>query len=439
MTILFYPIERKTTMNINGAEIISVGTELLLGDIINTDAAYLARDLAMLGISVYRQSVVGDNRERLLSELDGAFSRCDTVFLTGGLGPTCDDITRECTAEYFGLPLHLNEDAMEHIRRYMADLGRVCITENNNRQAMVPEGAEVFLNSAGTAPGLAVHGTGKDGREKLAILMPGPPNEFQRMAEEHVIPYLSRQSGKVLVSRNIHLYGIGESSAETMLRSFMDQENPTVAPYCETGEVRIRVTASAASEDEAAAMCQGTVDKICSTEAGKYVYAVLDRAIPGTGCAAARVLVERFRERGMTVAFAESCTGGLAAKLVSDVAGSSAVLCGSAVVYTAKAKTAVLGVPAEVIGEYGVYSEECASAMATGARQLYSADIAVSVTGVAGPGSDGDTPCGHVCFGIASSKGVRTVTVQFGQKRSREVIQNLAAGRMLHEALDEVK
>ena len=420
---------------VTAAEIISVGTELLLGDIINTDAAYLARELAMLGIGLYRQSVVGDNRDRLLAELDSAFGRCDTVFLTGGLGPTCDDITRECTAEYFGLPLHHNEEAMEHIRRRMADLGRPTFTENNNRQAMVPEGADVFINSAGTAPGLAVHGIGKDGREKLAILMPGPPVEFERMAEEHVIPYLTKLSGKVLVSRNIHLYGIGESSAEAIVRPFMDLENPTVAPYCETGEVRLRVTAMAETEDEAAQMCNSTVEEICAGEIGKYVYAVLDRAVPGSGAAVARVLVERYKARGMTVAFAESCTGGLAAKMVSDVAGSSAVLCGSAVVYSADAKTAVLGVDKAIIDTDGVYSEACAKAMAEGARKLYSADVAVSVTGVAGPGDDGDTPCGHVAFGIASAEGTRTLTVQFGRKRSRETIRALAAGRALHEAL----
>ncbi|MBQ7828613.1 MAG: competence/damage-inducible protein A [Clostridia bacterium] len=425
--------------NITGAEIISVGTELLLGDIINTDAAYLARSLAMLGISLYRQSVVGDNRDRLLAELDLAFSRCDTVFLTGGLGPTSDDITRECTAEYFGLTLLHNEEAMEHIRRRMADLGRPCFTENNNRQAMVPEGAEVFINSAGTAPGLAVHGTGRDGREKLAILMPGPPNEFEGMAEEHVIPYLTKLSGKVLVSRNIHLYGIGESSAEELVRSFMDQTNPTVAPYCETGEVRLRVTAMAESEGEAARMCEATVSEICKTEIGKYVYAVLDRAVPGSGCAVARVLVERYKARGMTVAFAESCTAGLASKLVADVSGASAVLRGSAVTYATDSKTAVLGVPAEVIGEYGVYSEECAAAMATCARELYSSDVAVSVTGVAGPGDDGDTPCGHVAIGVATAEGVRTLTVEFGRKRSRDVIRSLAAGRVLHEALREIE
>lgn len=426
-------------LKITGAEIISVGTELLLGDIINTDAAYLARALASLGISVYRQSVVGDNPERLRSELDCAFSRCDAVFLTGGLGPTCDDITRECTAEYFGLELHHNEEAMDHIRRYMADLGRVCITENNNRQAMVPEGAEVFINSVGTAPGLAVHGIGRDGREKLAILMPGPPNEFEKMAEEQIIPYFARRSGKVLFSRNIHLYGIGESSAEAMLRSFMEKENPTVAPYCETGEVRIRVTASAENESEAREMCEKTVCDICSTDAGKYVYAVTDREIPGTGCAVARVLVEKCKESGKNVAFAESCTGGLASKLVSDVAGSSAILCGSAVTYSADSKVSVLGVPDTVIKNHGVYSEECAAAMAEGARALYRSDIAVSVTGVAGPGDDGDTPCGHVCFGVASDKGTRTLTVEFGRKRTRNTIRNLAASRMLHEALNELK
>jgi len=424
--------------NITAAEIISVGTELLLGDIINTDAAYLARALAMLGIPVYRQSVVGDNRERLLTELDSAFARCDTVFLSGGLGPTADDITRECTAEYFGLPLVFNEAAMDHIRKRMADLGRPTFTDNNNRQAMVPDGADVFINSAGTAPGLAVHGTGRDGREKLAILMPGPPSEFERMAEEHVIPYISRMSGKVLVSRNIHLYGIGESSAEAMLGDFMELTNPTVAPYCETGEVRIRVTAMADSEVEAEAMCNRTIGDICATEIGKYAYAVLDRSIPGSGTAAAKVLVDKLRSRGLTVAFAESCTGGLASKMVSDVAGSSAVLCGSAVVYSADAKVQVLGVSADVIENRGVYSEECAVEMAKGARALYGSDIAVSVTGVAGPGSDGDTTCGHVSFGIASAKGIRSLTVQFGSGRSRDTIRTLAAGRALHEALNEV-
>ena len=425
--------------NITGAEIISVGTELLLGDIINTDASYLARALAMLGIPLYRQSVVGDNRDRLLSELDHAFERCDTVFLTGGLGPTCDDITRECTAEFFSLPLHLNEEAMEHIRRRMADLGRITFTENNNRQAMVPEGAEVFINSAGTAPGLAVHGVGKDGREKLAILMPGPPVEFERMAEEHVIPYLTRLTGKVLVSRNIYMYGIGESAAEDMLRSFMDRENPTVAPYCETGEVRIRVTAMAETADEASRMCDATIAEIRATEAEQYIYAVLDRAVPGTGIAVARVLTDELKARGMTIAFAESCTGGLASKLVSDVSGASAVLCGSAVVYSAEAKTAVLGVPADVIEKYGVYSEECAAAMAEGAMKLYGSHIAVSVTGVAGPGDDCDVKCGHVCFAVATAGGTRTFTAEFGSKRSRETIRNLAAGRMLHLALDFIR
>ncbi len=423
--------------NITGAEIISVGTELLLGDIINTDAAYLAEALAMLGVSVYRQGVVGDNEGRLLSELDLAFSRCDTVFLTGGLGPTCDDITRECTAKYFGLPLLYNEAAMDHIRRYMADLGRAVITDNNNRQAMVPEGAEVFINSAGTAPGLAVHGIGRDGREKLAILMPGPPNEFRQMAEEHVIPYIARRSGKVIVSRNIRLYGIGESAAEDKLRSFMDRENPTVAPYCETGEVRIRVTASAADGAAAAEMCNGTVDEIRGTEVGRYIYAVTDREMPGTGCAVARVLVDELKTRGLTLSFAESCTGGLASKLVSDVAGSSAVFAGGAVVYSAAAKASVLGVPTALTEGDRIYSAECAAAMAEGARKLYSTDIAVSVTGVAGPGDDGGTPAGHVSIGVASSRGVRSFTVQFGRKRSREMIRTLAAGRMLHEALDE--
>ena len=425
--------------NITKAEIISVGTELLLGDIINTDASYLARALAMLGISVYRQSVVGDNRERILSELDGAFSRCNAVFLTGGLGPTCDDITRECTAEYFGLELKLDHAVMDHIYKWMHDAGRKCISQNNNRQAFVPEGAEIFMNSAGTAPGLAVHGVGRDRKEKLAILMPGPPSEFERMAEESVIPYLAKQSGKILVSRNIYMYGIGESSAEELLRDFMNSENPTVAPYCETGEVRIRVTASAQTKDEAEALCSETVDKIRGTEAGRYVYAVLDRLDPGTGCAAAKVLIDEFASRGLTVSFAESCTGGLAAKLVTDIPGASFVMRGSAVTYASDTKASVLGVSADVIEKYGVVSEECAAEMAEGARRLFGSDIAVSVTGIAGPGGDGALPCGHVCFGISSKRGVRTASAEFGASRSRQTIRSLAAGRALHEAINEAK
>lgn len=428
---------------IESAEIISVGTELLLGDIVNTDAAYLARELATLGISVYRQSVVGDNRTRILAELDSSFSRCNTVFLTGGLGPTCDDITRECVAEYFHLELQYNDDVMEHIRQYMRDLRRQAITANNTRQAMVPEGADIFINSAGTAPGLAVHGLGNDGQEKLAILMPGPPSEFERMTEEHVIPYLAQQSEKAFVSRNICMYGIGESAAEELLRSFMDSKNPTVAPYCETGEVRIRVTASADDTAKASALCDKTVEDIRKTEAGRYIYAVRDKAIPGEGCSVARTLVEALKVRGKTVAFAESCTAGLVSKLVADVAGASAVLKGSAVTYATASKAAVLGVSAEVLEKFGPISEECAAEMANGSLALYGSDIAVSVTGVAGPGNYGNIPCGHVCFGIAvlTDAGVktRTCTVEFGQNRSRQTIRILAADRALHEALCEIE
>lgn len=428
---------------IDRAEIISVGTELLLGDIVNTDAAYLSRELAALGISVYRQSVVGDNRTRILAELDSSFSRCDTVFLTGGLGPTCDDITRECVAEYFRLELKYDDDVMEHIRQYMSSLNRRTVTANNTRQAMVPEGADVFINSVGTAPALAVHGLGRDSREKLAILMPGPPSEFERMTEEHIIPYLSHRTGKTLVSRNICMYGIGESAAEELLRDFMNSENPTVAPYCETGEVRIRVTAAADDAAHASALCDKTVEDIRNTEAGRYIYAVRDKAVPDGGCSVARTLTESLKAHGKTVAFAESCTAGLVSKLVADVAGASAVLKGSAVTYATASKAAVLGVSDEVLESFGPISEECAAEMASGALTLYGADIAVSVTGVAGPDDYGDIPCGHVCFGVAVlTDGIiktRTCTVEFGRRRSRQTVRNLAAIRALHEALSEVE
>lgn len=420
---------------ISSAEIISVGTELLLGDIINTDASFLARSLAALGIPVYRQSVVGDNAERLSSELESAFSRSDAVFLTGGLGPTCDDITRETAAAFFGLELRFSDEVMSDIEARLAMIGRAHMSANNRRQAYVPEGAEIIKNDAGTAPGLIIHGN-IGGSEKTAILLPGPPNEFERMVERSVIPWLVRDAGQVLVSRNIYMYGIGESAADELLSDFMDSKDPTVAPYCETGEVRIRVTSMADDEETAAKKCDAMVERIRATEAGRYIYAVFGRVMPDSGCAAARALVEEFAARGITVGFAESCTGGLASKMVTDIAGASAVLLGGAVAYTPGAKQEFLSVPSDLIEKYGVVSEECAATMAEELRARLDCDVAVSVTGLAGPGGDGALPCGHVCFGVASPDGVRTFTCEFGERRTRAVIRELAAKRAIHEALD---
>lgn len=435
---IFVDERRNMDEIIRSAEIISVGTELLLGDIVNTDASYLARELAAIGIAVYRQSVVGDNAERLTDELAAAFRRTDTVFLTGGLGPTVDDVTREVTSRFFGLELEFSDEVMGDIRRRLESIGKAQISENNRRQAYVPRGAEIMKNNAGTAPGLIIHGIGADGRGKTAFLLPGPPSEFELMVEQSVIPWLVRKASKVIVSRNIYMYGIGESAADELLRDLTDSRNPTVAPYCETGEVRIRVTAMAESEDVAAHECDAMVERIRATGVGKYIYAVRGRVLPGSGSAVAHTLVDEFSRAGKSVGFAESCTGGLCAKLVTDIPGASAVFAGGVVAYTPETKVGVLGVPREVIAAHGVVSEECAMAMAAGLREQIGCDVAVSTTGLAGPGGDGVNPCGRVCFGISSIDGTRSFTVDFGEMRSRDTIRTLAAQKALHEALSEL-
>ena len=257
------------TKSIRSAEILCVGTELLLGEIINTNAAYISLRLAELGISVYHQSVVGDNPERLSEELLASLGRADLVIMTGGLGPTCDDLTKETAAKLFGLPLVEDRKALDDIKSFFAASGRV-MASNNAKQALVPEGCTVLYNDWGTAPGMAIEGReGSELEGKIAILLPGPPREMRNMFEARVKPYLAARSGRVIVSRNLHLIGIGESSAEELLRPLIDScENPTLAPYAKDGEVRFRITALAESEDEAGKMCDGLVEKVRHSPVG---------------------------------------------------------------------------------------------------------------------------------------------------------------------------
>ena len=258
---------------IHNAEILCIGTELLLGDIVNTNAAYLSQKLASLGIGVYRQTVVGDNGERLKDALDQAFSRADLVITSGGLGPTYDDLTKETVAAYFGKKMHVDEDVMAEIERYFTlrygDLGRM--TANNRKQALVPDGAMVLKNPNGTAPGIAIEGE----NGKTAILLPGPPREFEPMVDNEVVSYLAKRRGEVFFSRNIHVMGMGESAIENELKELMQTSlNPTVAPYAKDGECRIRITARAKDEKGAAAMCDAVVEKIYQTAVGEHIYGV---------------------------------------------------------------------------------------------------------------------------------------------------------------------
>ena len=413
---------------IQNAEILCVGTELLLGDIVNTNAAALARGLASLGINVYHQSVVGDHPARLKKALQTALSRADLVITSGGLGPTYDDITRECTAEVMERPLILDETILEEIRGYFARTGRV-MTENNRRQAMVPQGARVLPNRNGTAPGLIVSDEAKG---KTVILLPGPPRELVPMWEESVVPYLMARTDRVLFSLNVHIFGMGESTVETVLRdSMIEGKNPTVAPYCTAGEVRLRVTAQAEDETTACDLCRRTLRHIMESEVGAYVYAV----VPSTEGEATLegVVIWELCHQGLTVATAESCTGGLVAKRLTDVPGSSAAFKGGFVTYTNEMKISMLGVSPDTLEKYTAVSEQTAAEMARGARLRTGSDIAVSTTGYAGPGGGTEeAPVGTVFVGISTQEETRVVRLKLSPDRSREYIRTLAASNALN-------
>lgn len=416
------------TMKYTSAEILSVGTELLLGDIVNTDAAYLARRLAQLGIPLYRQSVVGDNEARLREAIGAAFSRADLLILTGGLGPTCDDITKETVARYFGLPLVRDEASEQAMRAYFA--GRA-YTANNEKQALVPAGATVFPNGCGTAPGIAVEAEGK-----TAILLPGPPSELIPMFEESVAPYLARCTDGVMYSLNLHLAGIGESAAEARLRDIMDaSQNPTVAPYAGEHEVRIRITARAETEEECRALCRRKADEVLARGMGAYLYAETDNPTDASDAPAA-ALLDALRERGETFAAAESCTGGMIAERITARPGASEVFLGSIVSYACSVKEAALGVRQETLSRLGAVSEQTAGEMAMGAARLCGASVVVSVTGVAGPGGGTkETPVGTVCFGVWAHGTLRVSTEHFNPHGTRERIRRQASSHAMRLAL----
>ncbi len=403
-------------------EILAVGTEILLGEIVNTDAAVIAAELARLGFTSYRQTVAGDNPERIRGAIGEALSRADVLITTGGLGPTCDDVTRDAVAEFFGAPLEEDPVVRADIESFFEGRGRK-ITDNNFRQALVPRGATVFRNSRGTAPGLALRGESGEAAGKVAILLPGPPTELEPMLYEQVSPYLAALSDGAIVSLNLHLYGIGESSAEDVLRPIMEAGvNPTVAPYACESEVRIRITARGSDEDECRRMCRETAEKVRMTEVGKYVFAETEGACPTDGIVpyVSRLL----RERGLTVGTAESCTAGMIASRIADLPGSSDILTGGIVSYANEVKMGVLGVEPGVLERYGAVSEQCAAQMAEGARQVLGCDIAVSVTGIAGPGGGTpEKPVGTVCFGVSDKNGAETTTVRFGQSSDRGKIR----------------
>lgn len=411
------------------AEILCVGTELLLGDIVNTNAAYLARELAAMGINVYHQTVVGDNPGRLKEALGEAFGRAELVIMTGGLGPTYDDLTKETVAGYFGREMELNQPSLKAMEDFFS-CRNMKMSENNKKQAMMPKGATVFANHNGTAPGLAVEGEGK-----IAILLPGPPQEMQPMFQEGVRPFLMKYSGQIILSHSIHMIGIGESALEQQMReSMLAHKNPTIAPYAKQGEVLLRVTASAKTREEAEALLRPEVEAICR-EYSEYVYGV------DVGDLQHALVAELLKKKRM-VATAESCTGGLVSKRITEVPGSSEVFECGVCSYANRIKSQILGVGEETLAAHGAVSPETAAEMAAGIRKLSGADIGISVTGIAGPGGGTpEKPVGLVYIGVDSEPLTTVVRHQFGGRRKdgRAYIRYVAASNALRLALQAAK
>ena len=399
-------------------ELLSVGTELLLGQIVDTNAAYLAGKLSELGVNVYHKTTVGDNAERLAAALRISLGRSDVVFATGGLGPTKDDITAAVVAHVMGVNLVEDQTSAAKIRSFARDRG-LTLLDSLLKQAVVPEGAQVVPNPVGTAPGFI---STRDGR--TAIALPGVPTEMKAMAEQTVLPYLAARAAKeegaaVILSRTLRLAGIGESQAEAEIGDLIaSQTNPTIAPYAKTYEVHLRVTARAASR-EAAESLIAPVEARIRDRLGSYIYGADEEGLEA-------VIGGMLRSAGLTLAAAESCTGGLIGHRITNVPGSSDYFLAGLTTYSNDSKTRLLGVPAELIATHGAVSPEVAVAMAEGVRRAVGADVGVSTTGIAGPGGATPTkPLGLVHIGLSDKAG--NVSEELRLRGDRVMIKERAA------------
>jgi len=404
------------------AEILAVGTELLLGDTLNTNAQYLSKELAGLGISVYHHTVVGDNPVRLKKALADAFLRADIVITSGGLGPTKDDLTKETGAEYFDKKLIIDEDALKTLESFFIRTGRV-MTENNRKQALMPEGARLIPNNNGTAPGCIISDGGK-----TLIMFPGPPRELIPMFEESVLPYLKERTDGTYVSRVLRLCGIGESAAEDMIKDLIEtQTNPTIAPYAKLNELTFRVTASAKTEDEALSLMEPVVSELYKRFSDN-IYG------EGNNLSLAAVVVDKLIQKNKTIAIAESCTGGLMASALVDIPGSSKVLLEGFVTYSNEAKISRLNVSGKTLKEHGAVSGETAYEMAVGVSKVSGADIGIGITGIAGPeGGTDEKPVGLVYIALYINGNVTVNELKFTGNRQR------IRGRAVMSALDMIR
>ena len=404
------------------AEVLCVGSELLLGNITNGNARWIAEQLAALGVPHQRQMVVGDNRERLMAEVRQAAGRCRVLITTGGLGPTPDDLTTEAIAAAFGTPLVEHPEIWAEIQARLSARGRIC-SPSNRRQAFLPEGAAVLPNPTGTAPGMIwspVPGF-------TVLTFPGVPSEMKAMWQQTAAPWL-RQSGLaagVFASRMLRFWGVSESALAEEMADLLEQANPTVAPYAGAGEVKLRITARAEHQADAEALLL-PVEREIRRRTGQSCFGVDEQSL-------AEVVLEQLRQRGQTVAVAESCTGGGLGAALAAVPGASDVFLGGVIAYANGVKQGLLGVPAELLQAHGAVSDPVAQAMAEGARCVTGADWGLAITGVAGPGGGSDEkPVGLVHLAIAGPDGCSSEGVRFGTSRGRTWIQTLSAGEALN-------
>lgn len=390
------------------AEILSIGTELLMGQISNTDAQYISRRLSELGISIYRQTTVGDNNGRVKEAIAAALSRSDIVITTGGLGPTEDDLTKETVAEALGLDMVFDEDSKRHVETWMHRIGKE-MTPNNLRQAYFPRGAIIMPNTRGTAPGCIVRT--KDG--KSVAILPGPTHELQAMFENALEPYLRSLTDTKIESRYLHIFGVGESKVETILKDLFHSGNPTLALYCGAGQVYARLTARVHTDEDADALLDPLENEI-RARLGDSIYG------SGLETTLSRVTVDTLTERKETLSLAEGATGGCLASSLTDIPGAGRILKGSFITCNDAALTATLGIDPAVIREFGAVSAECAEAMAGSCQRMTGSDWAVATCGITGPEEAApNKPVGLAYIAVAHSSGdIRVFRHEFRGERT---------------------
>ena len=401
------------------AEIITVGTEILLGDILNTNSRYLSRELAAMGIEMYYQITVGDNEERLLKTLEESLNRSDIVICTGGLGPTEDDITKEVCAKYFGYELELHKPSLDAMIERFKHMNRVP-TKNNEKQAYFPKEAYILKNDNGTAPGCIMEKEGK-----MIVVLPGPPKEMESMFENYVKPYLSKLTDDVIESEVLRIIGVGESKVENDILDIIDsQTNPTIATYAKGYECTLRITAKAKSVEEAKELIKPMSDEM-KRRFGQSLYATGETSIE-------EVVAKMLVENNLKIAVAESCTGGMVSASLINYPGISSVFMEGCVTYSNEAKMKSLGVKKETLDVYGAVSPECAKEMASGVAARYNTNVGIATTGIAGPGGGTDEkPVGLVYFGIYING--KVITKKYVFNGDRQGIRERATRTILND------